>query len=104
MLSRLAVIRQPSLSTLVVKEPNEPRVFIIKLSEPLSDAQLRRLVVASPWNPVMIEAVMGPWDSSDNTFDAEIQTVECMPKIPPPLKPKRKCDARKQHSRMLQLN
>ena len=100
---RLAVLRQCSMSKLVVKEPNEPCVFILKLSESPSDAQLRRLVAASPWNPVMIEVMLGDWNAEDNTFDAEIQTIESMPRIPAPMKPRRKCEARKQHSRMVQM-
>ena len=100
---RFAVLRQCTLSKLVVKEPNEPYVLILKPSEPLADAQLRHLVTASPWNPVMIEATLGPWDPVDGFFEAEIHTIEIMPKVPPPPKPRRKCDARKQHSRMLHL-
>ena len=56
---RLAVLRMHSMTRLTVKEPNEPCVFLVNLPEPPSDMQLRRLVLAAPWSPVMIEAMLG---------------------------------------------
>jgi len=100
---RLAVLRLYNLNRIVVKEPNEPCVFVVNLPDPLTDAQLRRLATAAPWSPVMIEAALGAWDAAKKTFDAEIQAIESAPKIPPPLKPRRKCEARKQHCRLLQM-
>lgn len=102
-MTRFAVLRLCGLNKIVVKEPNEPCIFILNLPDPLTDAQLRRLALAAPWSPVMIEATLGPWDASKNTFDAEIQAIESTPKITPPLKLRRKCEARKQHCRFLQM-
>jgi hypothetical protein len=100
---RLAVLRLCNLTKMVVKEPNEPCVFVAHLAETPSDAQLRRLVAASPWSPVMIEAMLGPWDAATKAFEAEIQTIDSMPKHPLPAKPRRKCQARKQHNRMVEM-
>ena len=100
---RLAVLRLCNLDRLVVKEPYNPCVFIVRPSDPLADAQLRRLVTASPWNPIMTEATVGAWDATEGVFDVEIHTIELMPKIAPPPKPRRKCDARKQNTRMLHM-
>jgi len=100
---RLAVLRLRGLSQVVVKEPNEPCVFHLHLQEPLTDTQLRRLAIAAPWEPVMIEAALGEFHAEQNTFDAEIQTIEIAPKHPPPFKPRRKCEARKQHCRFVQM-
>ena len=95
------MLRMHSLTRMVVKEPNEPCVFLISLPDPPSDMQLRRLVLAAPWNPVMIEAALGQWHPETKTFDAEIQTIESMPRAPAPLKPRRQCAARKQHMRLV---
>jgi hypothetical protein len=100
---RLAVLRLHSVSRIVAKEPNEPCVFLLNLPDALTDAQLRRLVVAAPWNPVMIEATLGMWNPQTKTLDAEIQAIESLPRLPAVLKPRRKCEARKQHNRMLQM-
>jgi hypothetical protein len=100
---RFAVLRLCNLNRMVVKEPNEPCIFVLHLSEPLTDTQLRRLAIAAPWNPVMIEVALGARNAAQNTFDAEIQAIETSPKLPPPFKPKRKCEARKQHCRFLQM-
>jgi hypothetical protein len=100
---RFAVLRLCNLNRVVVKEPNEPCIFILHLTEPLTDTQLRRLAIAAPWSPVMIEAALGAWNAAQNTFGAEIQAIETSPKLVPPLKPRRKCEARKQHCRFLQM-
>lgn len=102
-MTRFSVLRLCHMNKLVVKEPNDPCVILLKPSDPLSDAQLRRLVLATPWAPVMVEAEIEGWNASDNTFNAQIESIETIPKIPQPLKPKRKCDAKKQHSRIVQL-
>jgi hypothetical protein len=98
---RLAVLRMHSMTRLTVKEPNEPCVFLVNLPEPLTDMQLRRLVLAAPWSPVMIEAMLGPWHPGTKTFDAEIQAIESMPRAPAPPKPKRQCTARRQNCRLV---
>ena len=100
---RLAVLRLRGLSQVIVKEPNEPCVFHLHLQEPLTDTQLRRLAIAAPWAPVMIEAALGAFHTDQNAFDAEIQTIEIGPKNPPPFLPRRKCAARKQHNRKCNL-
>ena len=100
---RLSVLRLCNLTKMVVKEPNEPCVFLISLTETPSDAQLRRMVTATPWNPVMREAMLGPWNEVNNTFEAEIQAIESMPKHPSAIKPRRKCEAKKQDNKMVQM-
>ena len=100
---RLAVLRLCAVDRLAAKEPNEPCVFVIRPSDPLTDAQLRRLVAASPWKPIMVEATLGRWDQEANTFEADITTIETMPAAPLMPKARRKCEVKKQHNRMLQL-
>jgi hypothetical protein len=51
----------------------------------------------------MIEATLGMWNPQTKTLDAEIQAIESLPRLPAVLKPRRKCEARKQHNRMLQM-
>jgi hypothetical protein len=79
---RLAVLRLADLDTLYAKEPGSPVVMALRPETPLFDAQIKRLVVATPWNPVMIEANVGRWQESIKAFPAEIQTVESAPKPP----------------------
>ena len=100
---RLVVLRQINLDKLVVKEPYSPCVLLIRPSEPLTDAQLRRLVTATPWNPVAMDATIGAWDSREGVFETEIHSIELMPKIPQPLKSRRRSDARKQHASLLHM-
>jgi hypothetical protein len=79
---RLAVLRLADLETLYAKEPTSPVVMAIRPTPPLCDAQITRLVAATPWNPVMIEADvdLSTWQEN-SAFRAEIQTVESAPKI-----------------------
>ena len=79
---RLAVLRLADMETLYAKEPTSPVVMAIRPTPPLCDAQITRLVAATPWNPVMIEADVdfNGW-TSHNAFRAEIQTVESAPKM-----------------------
>jgi len=100
---RLAVLRLCSVDRLTAKEPNEPCVFVIQPSDPLTDVQLRRLATASPWRPVMVEAALGRWDHEANAFEADITTIETMPATPLMPKARRKCEVKKQHNRMLHL-
>ncbi len=81
-MQRLSVLRLKDLNTLYVKNPSEPIVLALKPSPPLSDAQILRLALAAPWNPVMIEAEIDfeRWDERNNTFEAEITTVETVAK------------------------
>jgi hypothetical protein len=84
-LIRLAALRLAKLSALYAKEPSDGVVLALRPSPPLSDAQVARLALAAPWNPVMIEANVDfeHWDPNDNTFEAEIVTVESGPKVQP---------------------
>ncbi len=86
---RLAVMRLANLDTIYAKEPSSPVVLAIRPTPPLSDAQIRRLTTATPWNPVMIEAEVD-FDHWENAaFCAEVQTVESAPKPVLP-KPRRR--------------
>jgi len=78
---RLAVLRLADLDTLYAKEPTSPVVMAIKPTPPLFDAQITRLVAATPWSPVMIEANVdfNDWERN-KAFRAEVQTVESAPK------------------------
>ena len=84
-LVRLSALRLAKLSTLYAKEPSDGVMFALRPSPPLSDAQVARLALAAPWTPVMIEADVDfqKWDATDNTFEAEIATVESAPKVQP---------------------
>jgi hypothetical protein len=81
-LVRLSVLRLVNVDTLFAKEPSDPVVLALRPSPPLSDAQIRRLALAAPWNPVMMEAEvhLERWDSTSNTFEAEIVMVETVAK------------------------
>ena len=87
----LAVLRMANLKTLYAKEPSAPVILALRPSPPLSDAQLRRLAVAVPWEPVMVEVIINEaaWDETDNTFEAEFACIETMPKIKPIANPQR---------------
>lgn len=87
-LVRLSVLRLASLDVLYAKEPSDPVVLALRPSPPLSDAQIRRLALAAPWNPVLIEAEVdfSRWDAKNNTFEAEILTVETVAKAQKQLK------------------
>ena len=97
-MQRLAALRLITADTLLVKPPYEPCVFIIRPDEPLSDAQLKRLALAAPWNPVMIEATLTAG------LDASIHAIESHPRPPAPSKRRRKPIVKKQNCRLLQLD
>jgi hypothetical protein len=82
-LVRLSALRLAKLNTLYTKEPSDGVVLALRPTPSLSDAQVARLALAAPWNPVMIEADVDfqKWDETDNTFEAEIVTVESAPKV-----------------------
>ena len=82
-LIRLSALRLAKLSTLYAKEPYDGVVLALRPTPPLSDAQVARLALAAPWNPVMIEVTVDfeRWDATDNTFEAEVVMVESAPKI-----------------------
>jgi hypothetical protein len=98
---RYATLRLARADLLIVKEPSEPCVMAFRPSEPLSDAQLRRLALATPWDPIMIQARPGRWE--DNAFDAEVNGIESQIKFPEAPKPRRPILAKKQHARLLRL-
>lgn len=77
---RLAVLRLAGADLVYAKEPSSPVVLCLVLSEPLLDSQLRLLAVATPWNPVMVEACVG--DAWCQGFAATIDSIETLPKIP----------------------
>ena len=81
---RLATLRLASTDLVYAKEPGSPVLLALRMLEPLSDLQLRHLSVATPWNPVMIEAnVDDTLHSSDGVgFGARIFLIETMPKVP----------------------
>lgn len=97
-MTRYMVLRLCNANKLAIKEPNAPCVLLCAPADPLSDAQLRRLVLAAPWSPVAIEGTL-----SNTQMVVDIESIEILPKPPQPPKPRRKCDAKKQHARMLSL-
>lgn len=79
---RLAVLRLGDLNTVYAKEPSSPVVMALRPTPPLHNAQVTRLAVATPWNPVMIEADVDFEHWNNHAFSAEIHTVESSPKLP----------------------
>ena len=103
-MTRFSVLRLCHASKLVIKEPNRPTTLVAIPADPLHDAQLRRLVLAAPWAPIFIEATLEEgWDPKAGAFRVQIESIELPPRRPEPPRPKRRCDANKQHSRMLSL-
>ena len=80
---RLAVLRLVGTNLLYAKEPESPVVLALSLSEPLHDEQLKHLVVAAPWSPVMIEALV-------EGTRARIDVIEPLPPRIPVVQPKRR--------------
>lgn len=78
--ARLTALKLVNMSTLLVKETHTPVVFKLNLVEPLSNAQLNLLAVATPWKPSVIEAVVTQWNDEVQAFDASITTIETPPK------------------------
>ena len=78
---RLAVLRMASTDLVYAKEPTSPVVLALRMTDPLSDLQVRHLSVAAPWNPIMVEAVVDDaWGGSG--FGASISSIETLPRIP----------------------
>ncbi len=82
-LTRLSALRLAKLDTIYAKEPSDGVVLALRPAPPLSHAQIARLALAAPWNPITFEANVDyeQWDQDDNTFEAEVVTVETAPKI-----------------------
>ena len=80
--TRLMAIRLIKIDTLMVKEPLLPIAFKINITEQLTEAQLSRLVLASPWMPMAIEVQLGDWNNTKGSFDATISSIESLPKTP----------------------
>ena len=78
---RLAALRLIKIDLLLVKESLTPVAYMLKITEPLTDAQLNRLALATPWAPVMIEACVGTWNDKSAWFDASITQIETTSKI-----------------------
>jgi len=77
MLNRMAVLRLDNARTLVAKQPESPVVLTLVLKENLSAEQMRRLCVATPYEPVMVTAkVSDKWNG--HGFHAEIVEIEVM--------------------------
>jgi hypothetical protein len=77
MLTRMAVLRLDNARTLVAKQPESPVVLILVLEMDLSAEQMRRLCVATPYEPVMVMAkVSDKWDGRG--FHAEIVEIEVL--------------------------
>jgi hypothetical protein len=89
---RFAALRLSDISTLHVKEPDEPVVISLRMTEPLTDEQLKHLCLASPMHPVIVEASVGKWNSDSKTFDSVVSVIEVFPKARAPC-PERKLRA-----------
>ena len=78
---RLSALRLKTLDTLYAM--NGPVTLALRLDPPLSDAQLSRLALASPLRPMAIEAEVNfdEYDQTNNSFRAEITSIETQPKI-----------------------
>ena len=82
---RMAALRLTDACTLHAKESDSsPVMLTLKPTPPLENAQLRRLAPATPWKPVMIGAVVDfeKWDPDTKAFEAEIHTIESLPRLP----------------------
>jgi hypothetical protein len=78
---RLSALRLKTLDILYAVDG--PVTLALRLDPPLSDAQLYRLALASPLRPMAIEAEVNfdDYDQVDNSFRAEIISIESQPKI-----------------------
>ena len=79
---RLAALRLADSSTLYAKTEKDPVLLALRPTPPLEHAQIQRLCLASPSNPMMFEAVIDFDRFHDNTFEAEINAIEALPKLP----------------------
>lgn len=98
---RYAALRLIDARTILVKLPNDPCAIILESTDPLFDSQLKMLAVATPWNPVMLEADLGGWNG--RAFAADILSIESQMKLPVALKPKRRTQHRTMNPRALRL-
>ena len=74
-------LRLATTTSLYVKEPTSPVCLSLRLTEPLSANQIRHLSLASPWNPIAIEAhVDDEW--RDGGFGAAVEVIHLMPRLP----------------------
>ncbi len=80
--TRLMAIRLIRIDTLMVKEPLLPIAYKINITEQLTEAQLNRLALVSPWMPMAIEVQLGDWNNAKGSFDATISSIESPPKTP----------------------
>jgi len=79
--TRLVALKLVTVKSLLVKDPHTPAVFKLNFAEPLLDAQLSLLALATPWKPTIIEARIEEWDDEVLAFKASIETIESPPKI-----------------------
>lgn len=83
--TRLIALRLGTIDSLVVKEAHTPVAFKLNITDPLTDAQLNLLSLASPWKPMTVHAVLGEWNEALKSFDASITVIEAPSK---PIAPK----------------
>lgn len=79
--TRLSVLRLASTNIAYAKENGSPVVLALCLLEPLTDLQLRHLSVATPWNPITVEAVVDDAWHDGLGFGASIVSIETLPKV-----------------------
>ena len=81
MLKPFHALRLATTNSLYVKESASPVCLSLRITEPLSPNQIRHLSLASPWNPIAIEArVDDEW--RDGGFGASVEVIHIMPKLP----------------------
>ena len=74
-------LRLVTTKSLYVKESTSPVCLSLRITEPLSPNQILHLSLASPWNPIAIEAhVDSEW--RDGGFGASVEVIHIMPKLP----------------------
>ncbi len=79
--TRLVALKLVTIKSLLVKDLHTPAVFKLNITEPMLDAQLSLLALATPWKPTIIEAQIEEWDDETLAFKASIKTIEPPPKI-----------------------
>jgi hypothetical protein len=80
--SRLAALRLINADTLLVKQTDQPVAFKLNVTDPLSDAQMRLLALASPWNHIIVHAHMGEWSDALQAYNTTITAIETPPRDP----------------------
>jgi hypothetical protein len=81
---RFAAIRLVKSDTLLVKTPDQPVSLKLNLVDPLTNAQMRLLAQASPWNPLIIIAQLGKWNDELLAINATVTEIESPPRNIPP--------------------